>query len=493
MQSITIHKQNEVYLYIMTSPGIEQELSEFFKFRVPGYQFMPKYRNRMWDGFLRLFNTFTKQLYLGLLPELKKFARDRGYNLDISSDFDIKNVPTKDDIETFTSNLILPKGITPYEYQINSIYECISNQRKLIVSPTGSGKSLNIYGLCRWYDNKRILIIVPTVNLVSQLESDFIEYAKKDRKYNIVNKCHKIHQGQSKETNKDIVISTWQSIYKQSKEYFNAFDVVIVDECHKAKAKSLTSIMEKTTEVKYKFGFTGTLNDAKTHKLTLQGLFGEVFQATTTATEIKNKRIAELKINCLIIKYSDEICKKSKNLKYQDEKKFLYSSKLRNKFIANLSLGMKSNALILYEHTKHGQEIYNLIKEKAAKNRKIFFVWGKTPIDEREEVRKITEKEKDAIIVAQVKVFSTGINIKNLEDVIFVSPSKAKIRTLQSIGRALRIGRSSKARLWDIVDDMSWKSYKNYALIHFTKRIEFYNQEKFPYKFYKIQLGEKIC
>jgi superfamily II DNA or RNA helicase len=124
-----------------------------------------------------------------------------------------------------------------------------------------------------------------------------------------------------------------------------------------------------------------------------------------------------------------------------------------------------------------------------AKDRKVFYVHGSVEADERELVREITEKESDAIIIASYGTFSTGINIRNLHNIVFASPSKSKIRTLQSIGRVLRLGENKEtATLFDIADDLTYKSRKNFTLDHFVERMKIYNEEKFEYKIYSINL-----
>jgi len=353
-----------------------------------------------------------------------------------------------------------------------------------------SGKSLIIYSLARHY-NKKTLIIVPTISLVSQMISDFRDYAKKDPKFDVDKMCHPIFSGQDKTTKKPIVVSTWQSIYKMPKEYFKDFDVVIGDEVHQFKANSMKGIMEKLVNTTYRFGTTGTLDGTQTHKLVLEGLFGPVFKVTTTKTLMDKKQLAELNIKCLILKYSEETCKANKILKYQDEIKYLILNKKRNLFIRNLAVSMKSNTLILFQFISHGKVLYDSIKKKVEEttpNRKVFFVSGATEGEVREQIRKITDKQKDAIIVASSGVFSTGINIKNLDNIIFASPTKSRIKTLQSIGRALRIGDSDKATLYDIVDDMIHKQHKNFAIKHFLERVKIYNAEKFKYKLHQIDL-----
>ena len=491
MDTIKIHKQNEVYLYLITSPSIDRELSEYFKFRVPGYQFMPSYRNRTWDGFIRLYNTFTKQIYVGLLPRIVKFAEDRNYPVEFDDGVVPQNKVDRDSIEDFIGELEPrnEKGavLNPHEYQVDAVHEAIKWNRRLVLSPTSSGKSLMIYSLLRWYDVKTLLV-VPNVGLVQQMYSDIGEYSAKDKTFDAYKRCHKIYQGQSKNSDKQIYISTWQSVYKSQKKYFSQFDMIIVDEAHSAKADSLKGILQKAESCKYKFGFTGTLDGTETHQLVLEGLFGPVYKTITTSELMDQGRVSELDIKCVVLKYPETVVKELVRAPYEEEKKFIFADQQRNNFIVNLAIGMKSNCLVLYDRTKHGQKLFDDIRDKAADGRKVFMVFGKTAAEERERIRKLVEKEKDAIIVAQVKTFKEGINIKNLEDIIFASPSKARIRTLQAIGRSLRIGRSNEARLWDIVDDLSHKSYKNFALKHFLNRIDIYNSEKFKYNIYKVDL-----
>lgn len=355
-----------------------------------------------------------------------------------------------------------------------------------------SGKSLMVYGLTRLID-KRTLIIVPTISLVSQMVADFRQYSAQDSSFNVDELVHPIYGGKEKETEKRIVISTWQSIYKLPKEYFEKFNVVFGDEVHLFKAKSLTTIMEKLVNAEYRFGTTGTLDGTLTHKLVLEGLFGSVFKVTTTKKLMDDKHLSELEIQCIVMKYDEETCKEKKSMNYHDEMKFITQNRQRNIFIRNLTLSMKSNTLVLFQYVKtHGKVLHQMIEDKMQKTdptRKVFFVSGETKGEIREEIRQITETEKNAVIVASSGVFSTGINIRNLENIIFASPSKSRIRTLQSIGRALRIGdHSDKATLYDVIDDISYKTHKNFALKHFLERAKIYDDEKFKYKIHQIDL-----
>jgi superfamily II DNA or RNA helicase len=353
-----------------------------------------------------------------------------------------------------------------------------------MLSPTASGKSFIIYLLTRYY-NAKTLIIVPTTSLVSQLYSDFADYGF-DSNTNV----HRVFGGQDKQTDRPITISTWQSIYKLDKKYFEQFDVIIGDEAHLFKAKSLTSIMSKLSKTKYRFGFTGTLDGTQTHKLVLEGLFGRVRQVTTTAKLIEEKHLAEFQIKAIILKYPDIIRQGLRTADYQTEIDFLVRFGPRNRFIKNLVLSLEQNTLILFQFVeKHGEVLYDMITKET--DRPVYFVSGKVEGEEREEIRKIVEKSNNAIIVASSGTFSTGVNIRNLHNIIFSSPSKSKIKNLQSIGRGLRKSETKEiATLYDIADDLTWKNRKNYTILHFVERMKIYNEEQFNYKIYPVNIKE---
>ena len=478
MSDVQISEVDQVYIHINSDRGILQELSDYFTFSVPGYKFMPAYKNKVWDGKIRLFNLRNQQLYYGLHEYVQKFCRDRDYTFE-SSLSTAPLVPYKDVLE-FTKNIELE--VEPRDYQLQAVTQCINSKRVLLLSPTASGKSLIIYLLTR-YLNKRTLIIVPTISLTQQMFSDFQHYGWNAEKY-----CHIIKQGNEKISNKQVIISTWQSIYKLQKKYFEGFDVVIGDEAHLYKAKSLTSILTKLKNAEHRFGTTGTIDDIETHKLVLEGLFGPMFNVTSTKDLIDANYLAKFQIKVLILKYSEEDTKLVKKMSYQEEMDFIVNYEKRNKFIRNLAIDQKGNTLLLFQYVeKHGKVLYNLIKEKTNNNRKVFFVHGGVDGDQREEIRRITEQEGDAIIVASYGTFSTGINIRNLHNIIFASPSKSKIRNLQSIGRGLRKGNNKKeATLFDIADDFSKGAYVNYTLQHFKERVKQYNEQDFKYNMFTI-------
>lgn len=486
---------NTVHARIMCEPGIAREIQEYFTFDVPNAKFTPAYKNRYWDGKIRLFSPFNGLLYIGLLDYLAEFAKERNYTLELDKGFTQKPPEvTLEQIIQFLEELKLHAGgktITPHPHQLDAITAAVNRERALLLSPTASGKSLIIYALLRWYQNiippdRKILIVVPTISLVTQMKSDFADYAKKTD-WDAETNCHSIFGGQQKMDSRQIVISTWQSIYELPKAYFDQFEVVIGDEAHLFKAQSLTSILTKLTKCPYRIALTGTLDGTKTNKLTIEGLFGSTLKVTSTKDLIDSNLLSSIDIDCIVLNYPPEVCKTLKEASYQDELEFLVGNTARNKFITKLAVSTKGNTLVLFQFVeKHGKPLHDLIK-KAAKGRKVFFVHGETEADYRESVRQITETEENAIIVASYGTFSTGINIRSLKNIIFASPSKSRIRVLQSIGRQLRKSeKKDKAKLYDISDDLRWKTRKNHTLKHFVERVKIYSEEGFPYKLIKL-------
>ena len=477
---LIIDKINEVYLKIEADADIRRELGEYFTFEVPGFKFMPQYRNRVWDGKIRLFSYATGKIYAGLYPYIVDWCNKN--DIQIVDGTKIKDVPmSAEDTNRFLKALKIPK-LQIRDYQAEAFVHSIKKGRCLLLSPTASGKSLIvylmlIYNLLRLKEKKndKILIIVPTTSLVEQLYKDFKDYG-----YNSDRNVHRIYQGHDKETNKRVVISTWQSVYNLPKKWFQQFGMVIGDEAHLFKAVSLTKIMTKLTNCKYRVGLTGTLDGTKTHKFVLEGLFGTVNKVVSTSELQEKKQLADLKIFCLILQHDKQAREFLYGKTYQEEMDYLVKSEKRNRYIRNLCLSLQGNTLCLFQYVeKHGMELKKLIEEKSD-GRKIFYVHGGVEADEREKIRFITEKSDDAIIVASYGTFSTGINIRNLHNIVFSSPSKSRIRNLQSIGRGLRLkDNKSNATLYDIADDLTHKEKENYTLSHFRERINIYNEEDF--------------
>ena len=480
---VTLTKFNEVYLRIKCEPSVARELSEFFTFEVPNAKFMPSVRNRLWDGKIRLFSPGTGKIYLGLLPYVRKFLAEQGHKIQ----YDSSLIPPQKFDKEITTKFVrsLEKGtFRARDYQIDAIHNILESDRGLILSPTGSGKSFIIYALVRYYlktlNDKKILIIVPTTNLVEQMYGDFADYGWFPDEH-----CHKLYAGSDKNTAREVVISTWQSIYKLDKKYFSQFGAVFVDECHLAKAKSLTGIMTKLHDCQYRIGTTGTLDGSEIHQLVLEGLFAKHKEVTTTAQLVKQKYLSNLNIRCLVL---DHIKTNKRQRTYQEEMDYLSKSPARNNFICKLALTLEGNTLILAQYIKQ-LETLTLALTDHTKDRKIFFVYGATEAVERDKIRGIVEEENDAIIVASYGVFSMGINIKRLHNIIFASPYKSQIKVLQSIGRGLRLTKDkTECNLFDIADDLCYNNKSNYTLKHFEERILIYSQQEFDYEIIPVKL-----
>ena len=478
-----ISKKNEVYLILEElSLSQRQELADFFTFEVPNAKFMPIVRKRIWDGKIRLFSPANGEIYVGLLPYIKEYCKTKNIKYIIEKGAEDERDVMGAVVRGFVKSLkpkSKGKSLKIRDYQIEAIRLAISRNRSLIVSPTASGKSLIIYSLVRYYQmaGHRTLILVPTTSLVEQMYTDFEDYGWSSGTY-----CQKVYQGYTTKITKDVVISTWQSIYKMPKKYFEQFDCVIGDEAHFFKAKSLTSIMTKLHQCKYRFGFTVTLDGTETHRLVLEGLFGSVEQVVTTKELIDKKTLANLKIKCITLKHPE----KRERMTYAEELDYLVSKESRNRFILELCNNITGNTLCLFQLVeKHGKILYDGMKGKE----NVYFVYGGTDTDQREKIRGLVEKHKNSTTIASYGTFSTGINIRNIHNIVLASPSKSKIRVLQSIGRGLRTSSTKDSILiFDIADDISYKDRRNFTLNHFFERLNIYNEQQFNYEISKVRI-----
>tara|TARA_B100001057_G_scaffold480879_1_gene554249 strand:+ start:1157 stop:2638 length:1482 start_codon:yes stop_codon:yes gene_type:complete len=485
LRYLVIDKKDDVYLKIDADESIRRDLGEFFTFEVPGFKFMPQFRNRVWDGKIRLFSYQTGQIYVGLYPYILKWCADNEVEVVDGTKIQETKVEEKK-VDAFINALKIPLEVR--DYQKEAFIYATQKNRCLLLSPTASGKSLITYLLVRFNLlrlKKKILIIVPTTSLVEQLYKDFKDYGWSPEK-----NVHKIYQGHGKETNKRVVISTWQSIYNMPKKWFTQYEMIIGDEAHLFKAVSLTKILTKLVKCPYKIGMTGTLDGSKTHKLVLEGLFGAVNKVVTTTELMEKGKLADLKIFCLVLQHGKIEREFLKDKNYQEEMDFIVSSDKRNKYIRNLAAGLQGNTLCLFQYVeKHGKNLYESIQTKA-KDKQVFYVYGGVEAEQRERIRELTEKSDNSIIVASYGTFSTGINIRNLHNIIFASPSKSRIRNLQSIGRGLRLkDNNSHATLYDVADDLSYNNKENYTLAHFRERINIYSGEDFDYEIHNIELN----
>lgn len=491
---LTIEKLNETYLRVYSEDaGVEYELESFFTYEFPGARFTPKFKARLWDGKVRLYDLLRKTIYCGLYRYILAFAERNGYEVELINTIENTTDITFEEVEQFAESLQLCNHQGPidiHDYQIDAIHTALKRHRVVLVSPTGSGKSLIIYTIMRYLLNtgKKMLVVVPSTSLVEQLYADFCDYSKVNG-WSASDNCQKLYSGFPKTFQSNVLISTWQSIYKQPKQWFQQFDCIIGDEAHQFKATSLTTIMGRLEQTDYRIGTTGSLDDKKLNRLTLEGIFGPVHKVTTTKQLMDTGRLSQLEITSLILKHDDQVRKEYNKCDYQTEINYIVRNEKRNKFIRNLALKTTGNTLILFQFTeKHGKVLFDLIADKAG-NRSVYYIDKDVKATERERIRKQLANETDAIVVASYGTSATGINIPTIENIIFASPSKSIIRNLQSIGRGLRLAEGkTHCNLYDIGDDLHWKSWRNHTLKHAAERYKLYSQEQFSVKIVEVEI-----
>ena len=488
MVDCTISKKNEIEIHLDAEPHLIREVSEAFSFDVEGASFSPAYRKKYWDGKIRLLSTATQCLPAGLVYQLCRWLDNHNYSWDFEHS-KFYGVPYEEDqkiiyegVEWFMNNISVVK---PRQYQVDTVYQALREYRKTIVSPTGSGKSLMIYSIARYMETtgRRVLIVVPSKSLVEQMAGDFIDYGWS------ADNIHKIYQGHSLETTAPVTISTWQSIYGLEKKWYRQFDCVIGDECHQYKAKCLQSIMKKCPDAKWRYGFTGTLDGKQCHKLMLEGLFGPVYRTTSSADLMDKGFLAKLNVEVIILRH---VARTFAN--YNEEIEYLGDLDARNQFISNLTTRLSGNVLVLFTRVEgHGIPLHDLIQQQAG-DRPVHLIHGGVNVMDRENVRRVAEASSNNIILGSYGTMSTGVNIKNLHHVVFASPSKSRIRVLQSIGRGLRKAKGKDScMLYDIADDFRKSGGRNnFTLNHLAERMKFYTQEDFEYRVSEVPLNNIV-
>jgi superfamily II DNA or RNA helicase len=467
---------DSVYTHIQTdNRDILLVLSDKFRFRPKGYQYMPHYKTGNWDGYIKVFDIANKIIHSGLLPMVLDLI-DR-----MEEEYTIHYIHKHLELEF--ENYSLPFDL--YDYQEEAIRYIMKNDRVLCLSPTGSGKSVIIYNLIRQWEKieGKTLLIVPNITLINQMSKDFVEYSKGDDTFD-KNSFHCIQGGKEKNADVDVYISTWQSLLQVVKKndlegYWEQFSSVIVDEAHQAGSKAIMSIMERLNDCPRRVGLTGTLSssDMKVSAMQLIGLFGNVYKTISTQELIETGRLSKLSINSILLDYNNA----EKFADYHKEIAYLTNHKERAKFISRLSEAIKGNTIILFNFIAHGELIYDQCLKDSSKN--IYWISGKTKGKEREEIRKIVEDNDNCIIIGGVSVIGTGFSIKNIHNMILAHPSKSRIRTLQSIGRALRkLDSKDSAIIYDIGDSFS------YSARHLNERIKHYKSENLPYTLQTLRI-----
>lgn len=353
-----------------------------------------------------------------------------------------------------------------------------------------SGKSFSIYLLLRWHHDhgRRCTLIVPNVSLVEQMYSDFGNYSKDDPNFNVEETCQLLYAKKDKrlDENKHL-ITTWQSLKLYTEDVINGFDVLLFDEVHRSKSAEVSKLLKSATDIRLRYGFTGSLSSSLSDNLTIEGVFGDVFTATTTKQLQESGELAPLTIYCLTINHTKDDCRYvfKEAREYAKEISYLCHNEKRNKFIRNMASSLKGVVLVIFKHIEHGRHLFELIKEKVGDSREVFFIDGS--VDDREDIRQAIVNGKDAILVASVGTTSTGVNIPNLQHIILASPSKSRIQTIQTIGRSLRTHKAkNRAYVYDLVDNLKFSRRQNFCLKHALERFKIYGEQGFDVEFKEV-------
>ncbi|ANN87385.1 DNA helicase [Shigella phage SHBML-50-1] len=503
MTDIKVHFYDFSHVRIDCEESTFHELRDFFSFEADGYRFNPKYKYGHWDGRIRLLD-YNRLLPFGLVGQIKKFCDNFGYKSWIDPQINEKEELSRKDFDEWLSKLEIYSGnkrIEPHWYQKDAVFEGLVNRRRILNLPTSAGKSLIQALLARYYLENyegKILIIVPTTALTTQMADDFVDYRLFSHAM-----IKKIGGGASKDdkykNDAPVVVGTWQTVVKQPKEWFSQFGMMMNDECHLATGKSISSIISGLNNCMFKFGLSGSLRDGKANIMQYVGMFGEIFKPVTTSKLMEDGQVTELKINSIFLRYPDEFTTKLKGKTYQEEIKIITGLSKRNKWIAKLAIKLAQkdeNAFVMFKHVSHGKAIFDLIKNEYDK---VYYVSGEVDTETRNIMKTLAENGKGIIIVASYGVFSTGISVKNLHHVVLAHGVKSKIIVLQTIGRVLRKhGSKTIATVWDLIDDCGVKPksantkkkyvHLNYLLKHGIDRIQRYADEKFNYVMKTVNL-----
>ena len=507
---INVFLKDQATLDVMSTGPILNAIDKEFSYRADGYKWDPRFIRGVWDGIEHLFNPNDGKLPAGLFNKLAAFAQRNSIPLQFDSNangLQLYNNAYIDPTEYIKSLKITGNDgtdIFPKDYQLASVEKSINHKRVTVQSPTGSGKSLVIYLMTRWFmDNVSphrngpgadTLIVVPNISLVEQLQKDFADYSQLDPTFDADAEVHKIHSGAEKTTDKKIVITTWQSINKLGPQWFKRFGLYIGDEVHKFKANCLRTITKKMVNADFRMGTTGTINPGNASRMIVMGSFGPTFKATSTDKLIDDGTLAPLDIEIHKLKYAEwpfpeeEVVEEaSLGAMFETMNKYTYAHEERNNYIANLVKQQTQNTLVLTRHVKkHGEPLRDII-QAACPDKKVYLSTGSTPVEVREEIRANSEKNDNIVIVASYQIFSTGINIKNLHNIVFAASTKSYITTIQSIGRGLRKLKDNKTKVYDIVDVFPTKI--NFLANHGKTRQTYYDKEKFRTNIININIS----
>jgi len=487
MSDLIIEKVNSSCVHLVCEDGLSHRFYNVFSAYAPGYRFNPRFKLHVWDGKVRCYNPITQILPIGLLNNLLIWCDQHKIEYSLQGfDKPLRDNIDKEELEK-QMNSYITAGFQARDYQVNAVHAALTNRRGVLLSCTGSGKSLMIYTFLRYLlDNKdvhRAILIVPSVSLVEQMFSDFRDYGWDDLEDHV----EMLYSGKKPTFKKEILISTWQSLEKEDPEFFEVYDACVVDECHQAKCNVVTRLLKLMHNAEYKIGTSGTLPTEISEQLQINSVIGNVLFELKSCELIARGYLTKLNIAAIFLKYPLSFIEENKERTYPEEVKMVEEYPNRNKvlnFIIDHTSPM-NNMLILVNHRNHLKDVEDYL-HKNYPEKKVSIITGDVKAKVREEIRVGIEDEDGTILLATYQTMSTGVNIPKLHAIMLFSNSKSRIKVLQSIGRGLRKHNSkNKVIIYDIVDDLSYKKRtgriaKNYCMQHFDERSSYYIEQEFP-------------
>lgn len=495
MSDLIIEKVNSSCVHLVCEDGLSHRIYNVFSAYAPGYRFNPRFKMHVWDGKVRCYNPMSQILPIGLLNNLLIWCDQHQIQYSLQGFKDgLTDTIDKEDLEK-QMNSYITAGFQARDYQVNAVHAALTNRRGVLLSCTGSGKSLMIYTFLRYLlDNKdvhRAILIVPSVSLVEQMYSDFQDYGWDDLEDHV----EMLYSGKKPTFKKEILISTWQSLEKEDQEFFEVYDACVVDECHQAKCSVVTRLLKLMHNAEYKIGTSGTLPTEISEQLQINSVIGNVLFELKSCELIARGYLTKLNIAAIFLKYPEAFIAENKERTYPEEVKMVEEYPNRNKvlnFIIDHTSPM-NNMLILVNHRNHLRDVETYLHENYP-DKKVSIITGDVKAKVREEIRTGIEDEDGTILLATYQTMSTGVNIPKLHAIMLFSNSKSRIKVLQSIGRGLRKHNSkNKVIIYDIVDDLSYKKRtgriaKNYCMQHFDERSNYYIEQEFPVITTKLEI-----
>ena len=437
------------------------------------YDYMVKIgRKSKYDKFYQEFGDYTLVLDSGLLeiPPVRDILQ--------LNEPEISDNPEVDEyLEDILESDVLP--FAPYAYQIEACKKALNKKRKLSLMCTGSGKSLTI-SLCLEYFRRKGLkgvLVVPNINLLTQFANDIKSYNLNELHSSIITfgggskKLKQLKESNSSLQAGDLVITTWQSLSKLEPEFFKSIDFIICDEVHKFSSSCTSQLVQDSGFAEYKLGFTGTLPDSKSQKLTLIGLFGVPEMIISSSQLIEEGRGTPICITGVKLRHTAETAEEfSRYGEYLDKLKVILNAPGRNQQIADIALQAskrkEGSTLVLFTLIEHGFEIFKELanrkgfsvgedvpKLEEMQKHSLYFMSGQSSAKDREAIRHLMDQDPEAILVANYALLSTGVNIKSLRYAIFASPVKSGVVVAQSLGRGIRLSEQKQTfNVYDIVD-----------------------------------------